>query len=158
MLAVLLSCIAVVLITYLQVFKQGLFSAMIHAGLAIVAALIALNWFEPLAAVLTGIGLASLGPQTIALMALFILSLLILRELADRLIRGNMNFPLLVDRLGATFFALVGSLVAVGIALIGLQMLPIQPKFLWFDRFADDNEGDPPDLRQGYARRQGAVL
>ena len=140
MLASLFACILIVLLTYYQVFKQGLFSSLINAIVAIIAALVAFNYFEPLSAVLIKVKLASYGPQAIAFFLLFTLSMLIMRELTDRLIRGNMNFSLLFERVGGAVFGFVASMVVVGTVVLGFQLLPIGSEFLMFDRYGSDRE------------------
>lgn len=144
MLAILIACVLVGILTFYQVHTQGLFGSLIMAVLSIVAALISLNYFEQLSDLLSGLGLALFGPRTISLMGLFIISLLLLRELFDRLVQGNMNFPLIVDRVGSVLFGLVASLVSVGMIAIGIQSLPIPQVFLMFDRYPDlaDSQAD----------------
>jgi len=140
MLAILVVCLLICVLTYYQIFKQGLFSSLLMAVLSICAALIALNYFELLAAKLVEWGLGSYGPQAISLLGLFIVSLLVLREISDRVIRGNMNFSLLTERIGAAVFGLVASLVIVGMIVLGFQLLPIGAKFLMYDRFETDKK------------------
>jgi hypothetical protein len=67
---------------------------------------------------------------------LFVLSLLALREAFDRLIRGNMKFPTVIDRAGSAFLGLIASLVVAGVIALGFQLLPISPVILGFDRCA----------------------
>lgn len=128
------------LITYWQIFKQGLFSALINAVLGLVAAIISFNYYEPLAQLLTGFGLQWLAPKTISMLVLFIASFIIMREIFDRLIRGNMNFVLIIDRVGAAICGFVFALTVVGVIAVAFQLLPISPSFLMFDRYADDHE------------------
>jgi len=149
MLALLLIFVIVATITIYQVYTQGLFSAMIMAVLSIIAAMIAFNYFEALAAYLPRIGLANFCPQALSLMGLFIVSLLILRELTDRIIRANMKFPLLIDRAGASFFGLIAGLTIAGVAAVGFQLLPIPAAFLSFDRCPDLSK--PDETRNLYA-------
>lgn len=134
MLAIAIVCVIVGVLTYYQIFQQGLFSALIMAVLAMVSAVVALNYFEVLAALLSRIGLQSYAPQSICLVGTFTLCLLGLREATDRLIPGNMNFPMIIDRLGGAFFSLIASLTIAGIIALGFQALPINAKFLYFDR------------------------
>ena len=145
MLASLFACIMIVLLTYYQVFKQGLFSSLINAVVAIVAAFVAFNYFEPLSALLVRAKLGSYGPQAIAFFTLFTLSMLVMRELTDRLVRGNMNFSLLFERVGGAIFGFVASMVVVGTVALGFQLLPIGSEFLMFDRY----QGDPERFEQG---------
>lgn len=139
MLAMVLACILIGVLTYYQIFKQGLFSAMIMAVLSLVAALIALNYFEQLGNVLTGWGLARFSPQAISLLTIFAISLLAMRLITDRLISGNMNFALIIDRVGAGFFGFISSIVVAGILTLGFQLLPGSPELLMYDRYENDH-------------------
>ena len=134
MLAIAIVCAIIAILTYYQVFQQGLFSALIMAVLSMVAAVVALNYFEVLAALLQRIGLQSYAPHSVCLVGTFTLCLLGLREVADRLIPGNMNFPMIIDRLGGAFFSLVASMTIAGVIALGFQALPINAKFLTYNR------------------------
>lgn len=138
----LIVCVLVLGLTAYQVFTQGFFSALVMAFLSVVCAIIALNYHEPLAELLSGWGLGAWGPKGISLMALFIFSLLILRELTDRLVKGNMNFPTLVDRLGSAFFGFISSMVVAGMILIGFQNLDVPAVILGFDRCPELEQPD----------------
>jgi len=134
MLAITFLCIMTAGLTYYQVFTQGLFSSLIMAVLSIVSAMVALNYYEPLAALLTDLGMASFGPKTISLLGVFVLTLLLLRELADRFIRGNMKFPQGIDRVGSTVFAIISSLTISGMVALGFQSLPLSATIMGFER------------------------
>ncbi len=130
------SLFAIVLILAMTFFQglQGLFSALISCILAILAAALAFGLYEDLY-----FGqLIRYQPdhgRSIALVGIFILSLLTLRTLFDILIKGNVYFPLYVDRIGGGVFGLFTALITVGILAIGVQMLPFGPSFLGFSRF-----------------------
>ncbi|MBN2212067.1 MAG: CvpA family protein [Sedimentisphaerales bacterium] len=144
MLASILLVVIIGIITFYQIFTQGIFSALIMAVLSIIAALVSLNYFEALAVFGNRMGLAGWGAQAAALMVIFILCLLLLRLLADHFIRGNMNFPLIIDRAGSAVFGLIAALVIGGMIALSFQLLPIPPRFLGFDRF--ENLTSPNDL------------
>ncbi len=149
MLAILIVLVIVGGIGFFLVFTQGLFSSLIMSVLSLVAALIAFNYYEPLGDKLNGIGLAPYGSEGISLMALFLLSLLVMRLASDRFIKGNMKFPLLVDRIASAFFGLITGLVIAGIVAIGFQLLPTPAKLLGYDRFpkvADRNLNERNNL------------
>ena len=137
MLAILIIFAIVGGIAFFLVFTQGLFSSLIMCVLCLISALIAFNYYELLGSKLNGIGLASYGGEAISLMGLFLLSLLVMRLAFDRLIKGNMKFPLLVDRIASAFFGLTAGMVIAGIIAIGFQLLPTPAKLLGFDRFPE---------------------
>lgn len=137
-----LSLFTVVLILTITFFQglQGLFSALITCVLTVLAAGLAFGFYEDLYFA----QLIQYQPdhgRAIALMAIFFLSLLILRVLFDILIQGNMQFPLYVDRIGGGVLGFMTAMLMVGMLAIGLQMLPFGPSFLSFTRYAlvDEN-------------------
>ena len=134
MLAILIIIAIVGGIAFFLVFTQGLFSSVIMCVLILVSALIAFNYYELLGAKLNNIGLAPYGGKAISLMVLFIICLLVMRLVADRLIKGNMKFPLIVDRVASGFFGLLAGMMIAGIVAIGFQMLPTPAKIIGFDR------------------------
>ncbi|NLE60285.1 MAG: CvpA family protein [Planctomycetes bacterium] len=114
---------------------QGLFSALINCVLTILAAALAFAYFEDL---YQG-QLMSYQPdhgRAIALMAVFIVSLLILRTIVDLLIKGNQTFPIYVDRAGGGIFGFITAMVIIGMLSIGFQMLPFDVTFLGFSRYS----------------------
>ena len=137
MLVILITLAIVGGIAFFLVFTQGLFSSLIMCVLSLVSALIAFNYYEALGSKLNDIGLASYGGESISLMVLFLLSLLVMRLASDRLIKGNMKFPLLVDRIASAFFGLTAGMVIAGIVAIGFQLLPTPAKLLGFNRFPE---------------------
>jgi len=132
-----LSLFTVVLILTITFFQglQGLFSALITCVLTILAASLAFGFYEDLY-----LGqLIQYQPdhgRAIALLAIFFLTLLVLRTLFDLLIKGNMQFPLYVDRVGGGVLGFVTAMIIVGMLTIGLQMLPFGTSFLGFTRYA----------------------
>ena len=119
------------------VFTQGLFSSLIMSMLCMMSALVAFNYFELLAGLLNSKGFAAGGTKGGSLIAIFLVTLLILRLLTDRFIKGNMKFSMLIDRIGASFFGLLSSLTMVGIIALGFQMMPISPQIKGYDRYPD---------------------
>ncbi len=135
MLAIVIFCIITGILIYYQVFTQGLFSSLIMAVWSLVAAVVALNYHELLAAMINDqLPLGNFGPRGISLMLIFLVTLFALRGMSDRFVRGNMNFPLMVDRMGSAAFALVSSLTITGMLALTLQSLPVSATFLGFDR------------------------
>ena len=53
-----------------------------------------------------------------------------------------MNFPLMIDRLGSAFFALVSSLTITGMIALGFQSMPVSTAFLGFDRYEELSKAD----------------
>jgi len=122
-------------LTFYQVFKQGLFSTTIMAVWTLVAAMIAFNYYEVLHEQLLKLGLVGYPTEAATLVGLFIVSLLILRLASDQLIKGNMKFTMLIDRIGSAGMSLIASLMMTGMIAIGFQMLPLPAKILGYDKY-----------------------
>lgn len=157
MLATLITIAIVGGITCFLVFNQGLFSSLIMCVLSLVSALIAFNYYEALGRKLSGFGLEPYGPEAISLMALFLLSLLVLRIAFDRLIDGNMKFPLIVDRIASTLLGFVSGMVIAGVIAIGFQLMPTPTKLLGFDRFPNAADRNLEERNHLFPRVDGFV-
>lgn len=125
----------VVLILAVTFFQglQGLFTALITCVLTILASALAFGLYEQVYFT----WLVDRQPEhgrAIALMAIFIVSLLVLRGLFDAIIKGNQTYPLYVDRVGGGLLGLITALVTIGTLATGLQMLPFGTSFLGFSR------------------------
>ncbi len=115
---------------------QGLFSSLITCILTILSAALAFGLYEDLYFAL----LISYQPdhgRAIALLAIFVITLLVLRMVSDQLIQGNMQFSLYVDRAGGGVFGFVTAMIIIGMLAIGFQMLPFGPAILGFNRHGD---------------------
>jgi uncharacterized membrane protein required for colicin V production len=144
-------------IAFYQVFTQGFFSSVIMCVLCLASALIAFNYYEVLGTKLNRIGLAHLEGNAISLMGLFLASLLITRLAFDRLIKGNMKFPLIVDRIASGVFGLVAGIVIAGMVALEFQMLPISSTLLGFNRFPNVADRDLEERKNLFPSADGFV-
>jgi len=76
--------------------NEGLYSAVIMALCAIFSAAIAFNFYEPVAGLLTGS--IPEHAHAAALAGLFLVPMIVLRILADKLLPGMVHFPYWADR------------------------------------------------------------
>jgi hypothetical protein len=151
------SLFATVLILAITFYQglQGMFSALINCILTILAAALAFGLYED---VYTA-QLAAYQPdhgRAIALMAIFIVSLLVLRLIMDQIITGNMSFPVYLDRAGGGLFGLVTAMIIIGTLAVGFQLLPFDSTFLGFSRYTL-MEGNKPvldEIKPGYGSKQ----
>ncbi len=121
---------------------HGLFSGMIMVFCSIVAAVAALGFFEPL------VGLASnhIHPSYAApgaLVVVFILTLVILRVLADNLIRGNIRLPKYVDMGGAAVCGFISAQICVGMLMMGMLLLPMGGRAMMYSAYEERSEPGP---------------
>jgi len=121
---------------------EGLFNALLAAVCAIAAAVVAFNFFEPLARAMgdsaTGIGLP------IALTVLFVAVMEGLRFGATKLLPGMVHFPPLVDRIGGAVLGAVPALVIAGVLAICFRLLPFGPGVMGYRALVA-----PPTTGQG---------
>ena len=131
-------------ITFYQA-VQGCFSAMIMAILAVLSAAVAFNFYEPLADLL--VARQGAYAHGVAMLAIFVFTLLVLRILFDRFIRGNVVMGLWADRVGGGAFGLVSGMVAVGMLMIVTQLLPVGGSVLGYRPYDDTlamSQAGPP--------------
>jgi uncharacterized membrane protein required for colicin V production len=114
---------------------QGTFSALINCVLTVLAAMLAFGFYEDV----YQWQLMAYQPdhgRAIALIAIFVISLLLLRTIVDKLITGNLRFPIYVDRTGGGIFGFITAMLIIGVLSIGFQMLPFGSTFLGFSRYS----------------------
>ncbi len=124
---------------------QGCFSAIIMAILTVLCATVAFNFYEPLGALLAGRLGAVADPS--ALLAVFVIPLLLLRIGFDRLISGNVVLGLWPDRVGGAVFGLITATILTGVFMIIFQLLPMPASIIgWkpYDSGFGVEDGGPP--------------
>ena len=97
-----------------------MYSSAINLLLAMIASVLALNFFEPVGAAMdfgSGYG------RGIWLIVLFSLIYYILRALVDWRFKADIAFPKWIDRLGAAMLGFLTALIGTGVILVGLQLL-----------------------------------
>jgi len=131
---------------------QGVFSSAIMLIETIVALMVAFGYYEPLAGLMTEY-IPEYAHAT-ALVALFAVTLTVLRLLTDKFIPGNVQFPMPVDRAGGGLLGLLTGLLLIGTTLTGVQMLPVGPAPLGFERISFD----PPARRAIWLNPDGFAV
>ena len=137
------SLFAVVLILAITFYQglHGAFSAVIMCILTVLSASLAFALYEDLYFAF----LVDYQPdhgRAIALMAIFILTLLMLRTVVDIMITGNLQFPVYVDRALGGLFGFVTAVIIIGMLTIGFQILPFYSSIMSFERYSIQNTGD----------------
>ena len=130
-----LATILVLAIAYFQV-VQGVFSALIMTIASVVCAVFALNAYPAVAEAFLYSRQGAYA-DAIALTALFVVPLLVVRLAMDMLIKGNVAFGMWADRIGGGVLGLITGMVLVGMLLIVMQMLPYGESILGFRPYDD---------------------
>ena len=134
-------------------YVQGLFSAMISASLAVLAALLAISFHEIVAERYFATSFPVYA-HAVALVGLFALSYVLMRLVADRLIPGNVRYPVMVEKIGAGVFGFIAGCFATGILALAAQLLPTGPSIAGYTRFAiDDREVSGVKIPGRYQRQ-----
>lgn len=127
----------------------GLFSGLINAFCAIIAAVVALGYSEALNDLITKqTGLHPSYSEPVCLIVLFIITLIALRMAVDRGIRGNVRLPMYLDWGGGAAAGIVIGQICVGILLLGVMMLPFGGRVMQYQRYERDEDNDVDD--RGY--------
>lgn len=130
----------ILVITFLNS-MYGLFSGLINLFCAILAMATALGFFEPVNSLLTGtIGLSPSYAAPVALISLFIVTLIVLRTLADLYVRGNVTIPMYVDWAGGGLCGFILAQISVGMLVMGFLMLPFGDRVAQYSRFLRTEE------------------
>ncbi|MHC5541020.1 hypothetical protein ACYOEI_22590, partial [Singulisphaera rosea] len=108
--------------------SEGLWGAMLMFFNIFFAGIVAFNFYEPLAALLDGTGIGWGMSDVLCLLALFTLTIVILRLITETLAPVMIRFPSPIFHLGRAVFALLGSSVAMAILLLGFECAPVNKK------------------------------
>jgi hypothetical protein len=121
-------------------FNEGMWSNAVRLVNVVTAALLAVNFFEPLARRLDAWDKSyTYLWDFLALWGLFAVFLLVFRELTDRISHVNVRFLKLADRIGGVVFSLLVGWVVVCFTLTTLHTAPLGRNFLW-EGFSTDSD------------------
>jgi hypothetical protein len=122
---ILFACVA-------MMYTEGMWSNALRLINIVTAALLATNFFEPVARLLDGWApkLTYLS-DFVALWGLFALAMVVLRTLTDQVSRVKVRFPERVDQIGGSVFALWVGWVFVCFMMMTLHTAPLARHFLF---------------------------
>jgi uncharacterized membrane protein required for colicin V production len=135
-----LSFVLIVGIAIWQV-RMGAFSALITLILASLSAVIAFNYFEPLANAMfdwTDQKRHPMYMNAASLMLLFVVVQLALRFVFDLLVSNDVGFAMWPNRIGGGALGVLVGMVQVGVFMIALQMLPVSQSVFTYVPYKDD--------------------
>jgi hypothetical protein len=117
-------------------YTQGLFSSALSAILCIIAAVLAIGFHETVAGyVITYLKMPE-DADAISLIVVFALAYAIGRAIFDKFCPGNVQFPLLMDKIGAGAMGLIAGIFATGIVALAAESMPFGPSIAGFSRNA----------------------
>lgn len=101
---------------------QGLFSALLHLAMTILAGTLAFAFWEPL---VVGLLLDRMPEYAwgVGLLSLFGVILIVLRVIADRVVPGNLDQPYLANMIGGGVLGAISGVLTAGIVIISLQFI-----------------------------------
>ncbi|HNX27549.1 MAG TPA: CvpA family protein [Phycisphaerae bacterium] len=119
--------------------RRGLFEALVMAVCCVFAAGVAVTCYQYIAS-LAGLDKSqpSFG-EPLAMGLLFLVSLFVMRFLADRFIKSEMHLPLYVDKAIAAILGVFSGIIMIGIPLTMLQMIPLGGRSIMDYKPFDDN-------------------
>ena len=125
-------------ITYAWMIR-GMFSSMIHLLCVIAAGAIAFAVWEPLALILVNMsperGFLSFVESVafgVSLVVPFVISLVILRLLTDKLVSGNITNSKVVDYAGGGICGLATAVICAGITVLGIGSMRVSTEFMGY--------------------------
>lgn len=125
---------------------RGIFNAMIHSLCVLFAGAVAFAVWEPLAMILLGLSKAAFvegAAWGIALIVPFIIMMLVLRVITDKVITGNIQNIKALDYAGGAVFGVVSSVLTAGVMVIGIGYMRLPSTFLGYQPvwYAEDRAG-----------------
>lgn len=133
----------------------GLFSGMINLVCSITSLVVTFGLTEWLTELLTRQGLSATYALPACFIGLFFLTHVVLRVLADNLIRGNVRVSMYLDWGGAAACGFVNAQIIVGMLVLGFLMLPWGGRVAMFSRY-ERQEGLDADKRVRFERNHVA--
>ena len=121
------------LIAYIH-YVQGLINGIISAVLSVIAAMMALSFYEQAASTMNG-GKYSDESHGIMLIVIFAAVYIVGRVIFDKAIPGNVRIPHIADGIGGAIGGLVAGVFAVGIVMIAFQSMPFGPSIGGYSRY-----------------------
>jgi hypothetical protein len=108
--------------------SEGLWGSALMFFNVLFGALIAFNFYEPLAAMLDGTGIGWGFSDTLCLMLLFSISVLLLRMTTETIAPAQVRFPMPVYHLGRLVFGLGGAAITMSIIILAFHCAPVYKK------------------------------
>jgi len=124
-----------------SLYPEGMWGNALQLVNVSIAALLATNYFEPLANWLEGLNASAATYKYVwdflSIWALFAVFLVVLRATTDTVSRVKVRFLKIADQVGSVLFSCLVALVVVSFVTFSLHLAPLGKSFMW--------EGFDPD-------------
>jgi len=117
----------ILLMTYVLT-SEGLWGSAVMFFNVVFGALIAFNFYEPLASLLDRTGIGWGFSDTLCMMGLFCVSVLLLRLTTETIAPAQVRFPPAIYHAGRLIFGLAGALVTMAIIILSFHAAPVHKK------------------------------
>src|SRR5262245_14233500 len=129
----------IILMTYVLT-SEGLWGAALMFFNVVFGAMIAFNFYEPLASLLDRTGINWGFSDTLCMLGLFCVSVLLFRLTTETIAPAQVRFPTALYHAGRLVFGLAGATVTMAIVILAFEAAPVHKKVLYFI----DYETKPP--------------
>ena len=96
------------------------------------------------------------GPAA-ALVSVFLIVLIVTRLLADTFIKKNLEFPGIIDRLGAVLLGFGSAMILTGMLAIGIQLLPFDAEIVGYNRLVKVDAATSEPIPEGQPQTPASV-
>jgi hypothetical protein len=117
----------ILLLTY-ALTSEGLWGSALMFFNVLFGALIAFNFYEPLARLLDSTGIGWGFSDTLCMMLLFSFSVLILRMTTETIAPAQVRFPMPVYHIGRLVFGLGGASITMAVVILAFHCAPVYKK------------------------------
>jgi len=115
--------------------SEGLWGAALMFFNVLFAAMIAFNFYEPLAALLDRTGINWGFSDTLCMMGLFCIALVMLRMTTETLAPAQVRFPTPIYHIGRLVFGLAGAVVTMAVIILAFHAAPVHKKIFQAVRY-----------------------
>ncbi len=110
--------------------SEGLWGSALMFFNVLFAALIAFNFYEPLARLIDSTGIGWGFSDTLCLMLLFSITTLILRMTTETIAPAQVRFPMPIYHAGRLLFGLAGASVTMAVIILAFHCAPVNKRIL----------------------------
>lgn len=124
---------------FASMLREGLWSSLLTLMNTLLAALLATNFFEALATLMTKyVPSGTMFWDIVAVWGIFALAFLVLRAATDQLSKVRVRFKRPIDLAGGYFFAIWTAYVMIAFTTMTLHTAPLGRNFMWGGFKAED--------------------